>query len=91
MVVLVARVVQGRTDCSQPEGHWRVHMRHTLGQEGQRPWIWVLAAEEWRRRGCKGGRVRTWQGPWELQGVEEAKQEQALKLKLTRETMTQRE
>ena len=62
-------------------------MRHTLGQVGQRPWTWVLVAEEWRHKDCTDGQVRTWQGPWELKGVKESRQEQAP----APEKMTQRE
>lgn len=80
MAGLVARAVQGRTGCSQLEGHWRAHMCHTLGQEEQRLSTWVLAAEEWKHRDCtyERGRVRRWQGPWELRGVKELMQKQAL-------------
>lgn len=62
-------------------------MNHTLAQEGQRPWAWLLAAEKWWHKGCTGGRVWRWRGPWELQGVVESRQEQVL----VREMTTQRD
>ena len=62
-------------------------MSYTLGQKGQRPWTWLQVAEERNHKDCTDGRTWRWKEQWELQGGEEAKQEQAL----VREMTTQRE
>jgi len=62
-------------------------MSYTLGQEGQRLWTWLLVAEWWGHKYCTDGRMWMWERLWELQGVEESRQERAL----AREMTTQRE